>query len=168
MIVALIVGGVIAWRAIDNSSQLISDFNGNIDVVLTEGAVPDVVSVGLDSGQQRSEGDLEPATFSSLGFSAVLPDGVSAGTASQSEGGPYQYILFSDGTNVNVTSNLDFDDQFGAFPSAAPTQNIGNYTFFVQDNGDGSFLYGLESDGKRYQIYQASGAQIDLATFNVL
>lgn len=110
----------------------------------------------------------EDNIYSALGFSLVLPEGVTAGNIQQAEGGPYQSVTFSDGTVVNYTTNLDFDNQYGTFPFTAPTETIGDNTFFVSHAMGGRAIYGIELNGKRYQISQDSQRQIDLSTFSVL
>ncbi len=110
---------------------------------------------------------VEQNVYTGLAFSVVLPQGVTAGDIQQAEGGPYQSITFSDGTVFTSTTNLTFDDQYGTFPFTASTEMIGDNTFFVSHAMGGRTHYGLETGGRRYQIYQDSQSQIDLSTLEV-
>ena len=168
VIALLAVGGFVAYNAGQNSASDVVLQDSDVEIVDHSDNFEGGNTVVPRSTANQPEQSVAATSYSELGFSIVLPQGVTAGIISQSEGGPYRYLIFSDGTSVSVTSSLDFDDQFGTFPFSSPTQNIGGNTFFVQNNMDGSFLYGLESNGKRYQIYQALGSEIDLATFSIL
>lgn len=161
LIAAIIVGGMVAWKSINVVDDLTSEFEeGSIQIEVNDPVLNEVESQEEDSAFLEN-------LYEGLGFSLVLPEGVTAGNIQQSEGGPYQYIQFSDGTHIQMTSNLTFDDQYGIFPDGAPLSVIGENTFFTEHSMGGRVLYGLQIGGVRYEIRQDSRREIDLSTFTV-
>jgi len=169
IIVALIIAAALI---ITSGAKIISDlpienFDG-LEINVNESGEQTPININLEEATPPIEevGN----NFSELGFSVTLPDDVTAGTTQQSEGGPWEWVQFSDGTMITSTDNLAFDNQYGAFPDMSNQEflvTIGSNVFFVTNAAGGRTSYSTEKNGRRYQILQDSGAQIDVATFQI-
>lgn len=166
IIVAFIItAGVVFVK----SSQTLSDIGiEGLEVLVTDADGETTINVNTQTSDSPSTVS-NPDQYSGLGFSVVLPDGVTAGNIQQSEGGPWQWVQFSDGTMVTFTDNIAFDDQYGTFPSGSSDLlvTVGAHQFYAVNGMGGRTTYYIEQNGVRYSIAQNSSSQIDLSTFDI-
>jgi hypothetical protein len=164
IIIAAIIAGAIIFssgaKALDNID--FKELDG-LQVQVNEQGNETSVNVDIKETQR------EPSyTNTDLGFSIVLPVGVTAGAVQQSEGGPWRSISFSDGTRIQVTSNIAWDNEYGSFPINGSPITLGENTFYTSSAMGQKTTYGIEKNGVRYEIFQDSNHQIDLGTFQII